>query len=132
MTEPAFDAQTALRVLTAVLGQAGGGETVIGQLGALPGADFRPGAAGGFLRRSEPSRLTLGDHAFSAPGKAGTQLQVSHVVRGVALQTKMLGPTEAARTLVEGLQQLIAAGTAETAEAIEASLYGLAVAAGLT
>jgi hypothetical protein len=121
----------ALRVLTAALSQSGGGETVIGQLGSLPGAQFVPAQPGGLFRRGEPSRLTLGDHAYSTAGKVGAQLQVSHVVRGVALQTRTLGPAEAAKSLVDGLQQLIDSGIPDVAEAIEAALYGLAVAIGL-
>lgn len=121
----------ALRVLTAALSQSGGGETVIGQLGSLPGAQFVPAQPGGLFRRGEPSRLTLGDHAYSTAGKVGAQLQVSHVVRGVALQTRTLGPAEAAKSLVDGLQQLIDSGIPDAAEAIEAALYGLAVAIGL-
>lgn len=126
-----LDSAEAVRVLTAVLGQTGGAETVIGQLGSLPGADHTPAQSAGFLRRSEPSRLGLGDHSFSAPGKAGTQLQVSHVVRGVALQTRTLGPADAAQALVDGLRQLIDISGPDTADAVEAALYGLAVAAGL-
>jgi hypothetical protein len=126
-----FDAETAVRILSAVLGQTGGAETAIGQLGSLPGAGYTPAQPGGFLRRAEASRLSLGDHAFSAPGRAGTQLQVSHVVRGVALQTRTLGPADAAQALVEGLQQLIHSSGPDTAEAVEAALYGLAVASGL-
>jgi hypothetical protein len=121
----------ALRVLTAALSQNGGGETVIGQLGGLPGAVFVPAQPGGLFRRGEPSRLTLGDHAYSTGGKVGAQLQVSHVVRGVALQTRTLGPAEAAKSLVDGLQQLIDSGIPDVAEAVEAALYGLAVAIGL-
>ncbi|HEX3812344.1 MAG TPA: DUF5073 family protein [Mycobacteriales bacterium] len=126
-----LDSGETVRVLTAVLGQTGGAETVIGQLGALPGADYTPPQPGGFLRRAEPSRLGLGDRAFSAPGKAGTQLQVSHVVRGIALQTKTLGPADAAESLVDGLRQLIESSGPDTADAVEAAIYGLAVAAGL-
>lgn len=121
----------ALRVLTAALSQNGGGETVINQLGTLPGAEFVPAQPGGLFRRGEPSRLTLGDHAYTTAGKVGAQLQVSHVVRGVALQTRTLGPADAARSLVDGLQQLIDSGIPDVTEAIEAALYGLAVAIGL-
>jgi hypothetical protein len=132
MTAPQdIDEEGAVRVLTAVLNQPGGGETVLGQLGSLPGVDYTPPRPGGLLRRAEPSRLVLGDQAFQAPARVGTQLQVSHFVRGVALQTRVLGPTDAARALVDGLRQLIANSGGDTREAVDAALYGLAGAAGL-
>ncbi|HVX46209.1 MAG TPA: DUF5073 family protein [Mycobacteriales bacterium] len=131
MTGGVFDPEHARAVLQEVLEQPGGGRTVIEQLSGLPGATFSAAEPKRLLRAGRPARLVLGDQAFSEPdARAATQLQVSHVVRDVTLQTRVLGPADAAAALVDALGQLLAAGGPDTLDAIDAALYGLEHASG--
>lgn len=132
MTAPdGIDAARAREVLAAILGQPGGAETVLTQLGSVPGAAFVPAEPGKRFRRAVLSRLAMADRVFSPAEEVGTRLRVSHVVRGVALQTTDLGPVDAASALVDSLTELVTSGGPAVRDAADAALYGLAVSAGL-
>jgi len=125
-----FDPDQALRVITAVLRQPGGGETVLGALGVVPGVVYQEAMPGRFLRSARPSRLVVDDYAFVAT-VGDDRLQVSHVVRGVALQTERQSAVEAARAVVDALQRLIDERGTATRDGADVALYGLAVMVGL-
>lgn len=131
MTAPdPLDAADATAVLLAVLGQPGGGRTVLGVLADLPTVRHRPARPGGLLRRAVPESLLVGDWAFVLTEPAGVRVQVQHVVRGVVLQSSLQGPYDTARQLAAALFESAAETGPSLRDPLQSALYGLAAVAG--
>jgi hypothetical protein len=117
-------------VLAAALAQPGA-DSLLAGFADVPGVVFRPGRAGGLLRRAEPGRLEAGQWRFSIDARAGSRLRASHVVRDVVLRTSDVGAAEGGRLLADAV--LTAAGEAGPSAyaEVQSLLYGLAVVYGL-
>jgi hypothetical protein len=126
-----LSADDAAGVLTAAFSQPGGAQTVLGSLGEVSGLDYKPATAGRMFRSGTPATLSVGDWAFVASDRSGVRVQVRHVVRGVPLQTALVGPAEAGRKLAAEAFRAVTEQGAQASIELQSALYGIAVVVGL-
>ncbi|HEY4008313.1 MAG TPA: DUF5073 family protein [Pseudonocardia sp.] len=124
--EGVFDRAQAAAVLAAAL-TGPGTDSVLAGFAGLPGMVFHPPRAGGLLRRGEPARLEVGAWRFVG----GARLTAVHVVRGVALKTEVVGPTEGGRLLADAVLDAARDHGPLAAEQLQSLLHGMAVVHGL-
>jgi hypothetical protein len=101
-----------------------GSPAVLALLGSVPGTRYTEPTPGRLFRKAEPARLGVGDWTFTAADRG--QLEVEHVVRGIALNRRLLPPAAAAESLADAIAQHAAVGGPDVVDAVEGVLYGLA------
>lgn len=121
-----YDEVGAAAVLARVLGQPGGGRTVLGLLACVPTFVHQPARRGGLLRREVPESLLVGEWAFVLVEPDGVRLSAQHIVRGIVLQSSLLGPDDAASQLAAILVEAGARVGPSVTGPVQAALYGLA------
>lgn len=131
MSGPEFIDQTAAAdVLAAVLGEPGGGRTVLGVLADLPTVQHRAAQPGGLFRRAAPESLLARDWSFVLAEPAGVRVLVQHVVRGIVLQSTLQGPADTGRQLAAALFEAADDAGPGVQGSLQSALYGLAAVSG--
>lgn len=125
MTE-AFSVEQAGAVLTSALSAPGSGASVLQSFADVPSLTFTPAQPHGWLRRGAPARLDAGQWRFVAVEPGGTRMQVSHVVRGIALDSRLAGPAEAGPALAAAVLESARGYGPQAVAAAQAILYGIA------
>lgn len=131
MTDPDWTVARASEVLSAALGRPGGGSMVLAALGDVTTLQYSPAREGGLFRAAQPAQLLVGDWGFAATEPSGVRLEVRHVVRGVALQSTVAGPDEAAGRLAAALVQVADQYGSQVQMEVASALYGIAAVVGL-
>ena len=123
-------AADAERILAAALNRPAGVELVFGALAEVPGVEYDPGRARGFLRSGTPATLRADEWTFS-PAESGLGLEAGHTVRGVVLSRSTLSPADAAVKLAPAVLEAARQQGGEALDQAEAVIGALGEVLGL-
>lgn len=123
--------EQAITVLTRALSELGGARMVLPPLGEVRTTIFTAEKEGKRFRRGEPMSLVVGDWGFVAVEPNGTRVQIQHIVRGIPVQSTLVGPAETAERLARAILAAAESAGPEAVVQAQSALYGIAAVHGL-